>query len=149
MTIRVEMHPRSRTAQRCVPAALAVVSQSDMAAPLPLLAVAARLALQLLGQLVDRGAHVVGGLAGADDRALRPDRRLGHVACGDRRVLLDGELQLALRLIREVALELAELLLGVGPDRVADLDVLALDLQSHEHPPVAWSPESSEPPSRR
>ena len=49
----------------------------------------------------------------------------------DRRVVLDGELQLDPGRVRELTLELAELLLRIGPDRVADLDVLAFDLQAH------------------
>jgi hypothetical protein len=45
--------------------------------------------------------------------------------------VLDRQLQLDLSRIGELPLELAELLLGVPPDRIADLDVTALDLKSH------------------
>ena len=53
----------------------------------------------------------------------------------DRRVLLDRQLELDLRRVGQLALELAELLLRIGPDRVADLDVLAFDLQAHRDSP--------------
>jgi hypothetical protein len=45
--------------------------------------------------------------------------------------VFDCQLELDLRRVGELPLELAELLLGVPPDRFADLDIAAFDLQSH------------------
>src|SRR2546421_7888174 len=52
----------------------------------------------------------------------------------DGRVPLEAQLELHLSRVGELPLELAELLLGVAPDRVADLEVLALYLESHRFP---------------
>src|SRR5207237_3491436 len=73
-------------------------------------------------------------------RPLRPDRRLGHVLRGDRRIALEAELELHLSRVGELPTELAELLLGVAADRVADHEVLALHLEPH-----AFSFSSREP----
>src|SRR5262249_23680072 len=75
-------------------------------------------------------ALVRGRRSRAEDRAVRPDRRLGDVVLRDRRVPLDGQLELDAR-VRELPLELRELRLGIAPDRVADLEVPALDLELH------------------
>src|SRR3712207_4258788 len=100
-----------------------------------LLAVALDLPLELVDELVDRRLVVGGSLSGAQNRSLRPDRRLRYVVGRDRRIPLDGELELHPRGVRQLALELAELLLRVLPDRVRDLDVLALHLESHQDLP--------------
>ena len=55
----------------------------------------------------------------------------------DRRILLDRELELDHGRIGELALELPELLLRIGPNRVADLDVLAFDLQGASRFPLS------------
>ena len=96
-----------------------------------LLAVALDLALELVDELVDRRLHVAGGLACTQHGPLRPDGRLGHVVVRDRRVLLDGELELDARRVAHEPVELAELLLGVRADLLADLEVTALDLETH------------------
>src|SRR5688500_6704811 len=96
-----------------------------------LLAVPLDLALELLDQLVDRRLIRGRRLARTQGRTLRPDRGLRNVVVRDRRVVLERELQLDLGRIGELPLELADLLLGVSPDRIADLDVSALDLKSH------------------
>src|SRR5262249_31535717 len=65
--------------------------------------------------------------------ALCEDDRLG----GELRVLgLADELELDLRLVCELLVETAELALGVGPDRRAELVVPGLDLKLHLPPPV-------------
>src|SRR5215216_5921446 len=88
---------------------------------------------------------MVGGrLARAEDRPLRPDRGLGHVVRRDRRVPLDRELELDARRVCELPFELAELLLRVLPDRVGDLDVLALYLESQPGPPGSTAVSSAE-----
>ena len=91
-------------------------------------AVAVDLAFELRDQLVDRGSHVAGRLARAQDGAVGPDRRLRDVVRRDRRILLDGQLELDAR-VGQLTFELAELRLRVAPNRVADLEVLALDLE--------------------
>jgi hypothetical protein len=60
------------------------------------------------------------------------------VVGGDRWIVFDCQLELDLRRIGELPLELAELLLGVPPDRFADLDIAAFDLQSHRVSSVRW-----------
>jgi hypothetical protein len=100
-----------------------------------LLAVALRLAFELLHQQVDRRLHIGRRFAGAEHRPLRPDRRLGDLVLGDRRVLLDGKLELETGGLAQVPLELAELRLRVALQRIVDLDVLALHLESHSEPP--------------
>jgi hypothetical protein len=95
-----------------------------------LVAVARDLALELVDELVDRRPHVGRGLAGAQHRAFRPDRGLGHVVGGDRGVALDRELQLDARIL-ELPLELRELPLRIAADRVADLEVPALHVKLH------------------
>src|SRR5581483_5962687 len=105
----------------------------------PLLAIALHLALELVGELVDRRLHVGRGLARAQRRALREDRRLGDVAVRDRGVALLGELDLDLGLVGELLLELPELPLGVLADRLGDLHVLSLHLKPHRLPPWWWS----------
>src|SRR5581483_10414443 len=97
----------------------------------PALPVGLHLSLELLDETVDRGLHVERRPAGAQRRPLREDRRLGHLALGDRRVSLLGELQLDLCLAGELLRELRELSLGVLADRRRDLHVLALHLKPH------------------
>ena len=97
----------------------------------PLLAVTLDLALELVHELVDRGLHVLGGLARAQDRPLRPDGRLGDLVRGDGRVLLDGELELDSRRILHEPVELGQLVLGVLADLVADLEVPSFYLETH------------------
>src|SRR5436190_5136498 len=133
----------------CLGGAVAVtavpVVRISVPAVLPLLAVARDLPLELVHQQVDRRAHVARGFLRAQHRTFRPDRRLRDMVRGDRGILLDGELELDARRIGELPIETAELLLRVGPDRLAHLDVLALHLQAHLGPP--WEgfscPESS------
>src|SRR3954454_2398276 len=96
-----------------------------------LLAVALPLPLELLGDQVDRRVHVGGRLPGAQHRALCPDRRLGHLAVADARVVLDDQLELAAALVGKVACQLAQLLLGVLKQGVGDIDVPAFPLQTH------------------
>src|SRR5205085_11757783 len=100
------------------------------------LPVALHLPFELVDELVDRRPHVGRRLARAQRRALRPDRRLGDVVRRDRRVALDAELELDLRRIGQLPLELPELVLGVAAHRVADVEVLALHLESH---PLSFS----------
>ena len=64
-------------------------------------------------------------LARAQRRPFRPHRRLRDLVRRDRRVALDAELELDLRQRVQLTIELAQLLLGVPADRIADLDVLA------------------------
>src|SRR2546429_1849867 len=109
--------------------------------PPALLAVALHLPLELVDELVDRRAHVRRSLARAKRRALRPDRRLGDVVRRDRRGALDAELELDLRRIGQLPLELPELVLGVAANRVADVEVLALHLESH---PLSFSRRAHE-----
>jgi hypothetical protein len=49
----------------------------------------------------------------------------------DRRVLLDGELELDLGGVCELPLEPPKLFLGIPPDLIGDLDVSTFDLKSH------------------
>src|SRR5207248_9494208 len=105
-----------------------------------LLTVARDLALELVDELVDRRLHVVGGLACSERRTLGPDRPLGDVARRDRRVPLDAQLDLHLGRVGELPLELAELLLGIAADRLADLEVLAFHLEPHA---FSFSPGTS------
>ena len=100
----------------------------------PLGSVPLHLTLELVHELVDRGLERVRGLSRAQGRSLRPDRGLRDVIVRDRRVVLERQLELDLRGIRKLLLELAELLLCVSPNRLADLDVSALDLESHRVP---------------
>src|SRR4029079_18991255 len=100
-----------------------------------LLAIAGDLAFELVGEQVDRRAHVGRTLLGAQRRPFRPDRRFGDDLVRDRRVPLHSQLELDPRRVRQLALELPELLLRIGPNRVADLDVLAFDLQAHRDSP--------------
>src|SRR5947207_6505496 len=97
-------------------------------------AVVLHLAQQLVGQLIDRGLHVRRRLARAQRRALRPDGRLGDLVGRDRRIALDAELELHLRQGMQLTIELAQLFLGIPADRIADVDVLALHLESHRSP---------------
>src|SRR5436190_14465741 len=94
-------------------------------------AVVLDLATELVGQLVDRRLHVRGGLARTQRRPLRPDGCLRHLICRDRRVLLDAQLELDLRQLVQLAVELAQLLFGIPADRIADLVILALHVKSH------------------
>jgi hypothetical protein len=64
-------------------------------------------------------------------RPFRPDRRFSDLVRRDGRILLDAELELDLRQLVQLPIEFVELLLGVQADRLADLDVLTLHLQSH------------------
>src|SRR5439155_2639030 len=109
--------------------------------PPALLAVALHLPLELVDELIDRRPHVSRGLARAKRRALRPDRRLGDVVRRDGRVALDAQLELDLRRIGQLPLELPELVLGVAANRVADVEVLALHLESH---PLSFSRRAHE-----
>ena len=92
------------------------------------------LAEQLVRQLVDRRFHVGRRLLDAERRPLCPDGHFGHLVVSDRRVLLDTELQLDLRKLVQLTVELLHLFLGVPADRVADLVVLSLHLKSHAPP---------------
>src|SRR4051812_45251555 len=92
----------------------------------PLVLVLLHLAHQLLGEAVDRGAHVARRLASAQRVAFREYGRLRHLVLADRRVLLGAQLELDLDEVGELLVKLAQLLLRIGADRVADLDVLAL-----------------------
>src|SRR5439155_26205168 len=107
-----------------------------VAAP-ALLAVADHLPFELDRQQVDGCAHVGGGLPRAENRTLRPYGRLRDLVRSDRRVALDGELELDARQVVQLALELRKLLLGVLAERVRDLDVPAVHLKSHLRSP--WS----------
>ena len=60
----------------------------------------------------------------------------------DRRVPLDGQLQLDTGLVCKLRFELPELPLGVVVDRVRDLDVLALHVQTHRASSVRVADES-------
>jgi hypothetical protein len=100
-------------------------------------AVAGDLALELGDELVDRCTHVRRGLARTEDGAVRPDRGLGDMVLCDRRVLLHGQLELDTR-VRQLSLQLRELRLRIAPDRVADLEVPALDLELHRPSFDAW-----------
>ena len=90
---------------------------------------------ELVGELVDRGLHVAGGLARAQRAALEVDGRLGNLRLGDRRVPLDRELDLDLRQLVDAAVELLELPLDIAPDGVVHLEVLALDVKLHRRLP--------------
>src|SRR6266403_1757070 len=89
---------------------------SSSCSPASLLAVTRGLSLELVDEPVDRGAHVLRALARAQNRPLRPHRRLGYMGFADRWVLLRRELQLDLG-IGQLSLELGEPLLGVRADR--------------------------------
>src|SRR5207248_1507269 len=115
---------RSRSLQRP-----SVVTRGPPPALLP---VAGHLALELVDELVDRRPHVGGCLTCPQRRPLRPDRGLGDVVRRDRRVPLHAELELDLRRIGQLSLELPELLFRVAANRVADVEVLALHLESHQ-----------------
>src|SRR6185437_15591478 len=78
-----------------------------------------------------RRAQVVRGLARAQCRALRKDRPLRDRAVRDRWILLLRELDLHLRLLGELLLQLRELRLGVAAQSGGDLDVLSLHLKPH------------------
>ena len=71
-------------------------------------------------------ARLGDGAEGAQRRALRPNRRLRHLIRRDRGVLLDAQLELDLCQLVQLTVELAQLVLGVPADRLADLDVLTL-----------------------
>src|SRR5437870_6832841 len=53
------------------------------------------------------------------------------MVAGDRGITLDGELELDAGRVGQLALELAQLLLCVGADLLADLDVPTLHLETH------------------
>ncbi len=104
------------------------------------LAVALDLALELVGEQVDRRVHVGRALARAQHGALRPDRGLGDLAVGDRGVPLDRQLQLDPRRLVEVLRQLRELALGVVDDRIRHVEILAGDLKLHRAPPSSVGP---------
>src|SRR4051812_37931277 len=89
------------------------------------------LAQELLRQAVDGRAHVARRCARAQRMALGEHGGLGDLVLADRRVLLGAQFQLDLHEVRELLVQLAQLLLGVAANRVADLEVLALHLQTH------------------
>jgi hypothetical protein len=105
-----------------------------LVAPVPaaFVAVASGLAFELLDELVNGGAHIGGALPGAQDGPFRPHCRLGDLVFGDGRIALHGELELEPSRRIQMLVELAKLFLGIALQGVADFDVLALDLQSHE-----------------
>src|ERR671925_818099 len=106
----------------------------------PLLAVALDLALELVDELVDRRLHVGRRLARAEHGPLRPDGGLGDVVRRHRGVALDRELELDARRVGHEPVELSELLLRVTADRIADLDVPTLDLETHRLPKSTGRP---------
>src|SRR4029450_8068478 len=81
--------------------------------------------------LLERGMQRRRALTRAQYRSLRPDRRLRNLVVGDRRVLLDLQLELEPSGVVEVLVELSELLDGVVLEGIRHVDVLALDLKSH------------------
>ena len=93
---------------------------------------------ELVGELVDRGLHVAGGLARTQRAALEVDGCLGNLRLGDRRVPLDRELDLDLRQLVHAAVELLELPLDIAPHGVAHLEVLALDVKLHRRLPCRY-----------
>ena len=95
----------------------------------------AYLPLELVGDQVDRGVHVGRALPGPQDQPLRPDRHLCHLTLHDRRVVLDGELELAPALVRQSLRQLAQLPLGIGEQRVGHVLVSALHLKLIGDPP--------------
>src|SRR5687767_10079893 len=96
-----------------------------------LLPVALDLAHELVGEPVDRRAHVARRLPDPERVPLGEDGRLRNLVRADRGVLLDRELDLHLHLGRELLVQLSELLLGVTADRLAELEILALHLKTH------------------
>src|SRR6266540_4600042 len=72
----------------------------------------------------------------------RPSPR--QCGCRDRGVALDGELELHPGRVRELATELPQLLLGVVPNRLADLDVAALHLETHADENLADCPREGD-----
>jgi hypothetical protein len=63
--------------------------------------------------------------------ALQPYSRLCNLVRRNGRISLDGELELDPRQCMHLLVELGHLALGVAPDRVAHLEVLALDVKLH------------------
>src|SRR4051812_7169042 len=105
----------------------------------PLVLVLLHFAHQLLREAVDRSTHVARRFARTQRVAFREDRRLRDLVLADRRVLLGAQLELDLYEVGELLVELAQLLFRIAADRVADLDVLALQLETHVTPPP-WVP---------
>jgi hypothetical protein len=113
----------------------------DVLAPRRLLvAIVPDLATQLLGDLVDRRFHVASSLARAQRVPFEPHRRLGDLIRRHRRVPLHRQLHLDTGQLVDLLVDLRELPLRVGTDRLTDLEVLALDLKLHVAPPVRDSP---------
>src|SRR5581483_3957423 len=133
--------PRGRGVRATAPAVRTAALELDAArvervlVDLPLahllVALGINLPAQLLDELVDRRLHVARRLAGAQRVALEPDRGLCNLVRGDGRIAFHCELDLDARGCMHVPLELRELALRVGPDRVAHLEVLALDVKLH------------------
>src|SRR4029077_14229815 len=93
-------------------------------------------------ELVDSGLHVGRGLPRAQRVPLEMDGCLGNLRVGDRRVPLDGQLDLDLGQLVDAAVELVELPLDIAPHGVGHVEVLALDLKLHRRLPwrcfVRW-----------
>src|SRR5581483_1605680 len=127
--------PRGRGVRATAPAVRTAALELDAArvervlVDLPLAHLLVALGIDLPAQLLDE--LVARRLAGAQRVALEPDRGLCNLVRGDGRIAFHCELDLDARGCMHVPLELRELALRVGPDRVAHLEVLALDVKLH------------------
>src|SRR5262245_39060004 len=95
------------------------------------LAVLLDLAAHVLGQPVDRVGHLRRGLMGAERLPLQAQRRLGHLAIGDRRVALLPELDVQRRQLRDLPADPAEALDHVASQFLIDLEVATAYLDPH------------------
>src|SRR5215212_7682857 len=91
-------------------------SLGALAAAAALLAVALDLARELLRTEVDRVLQIGRGFTRAQRRTLQVERRLGDLVLRDGRVLLDQELQVELRKVRDLLGHAAKAVLDMGSD---------------------------------